>query len=163
MAEDQEAGNLSMHMSLLEQTDQSDENRISAPVGDRILDQRNPSTCSQALAEITWKDRIKALAFEHTPSPGEMRGLNITYVLLESLVGAYMLLSVLMGNPSENKCVADPARFTAALFYYCFIPFYFLRMLAIVFFKSQKSVIYQLLFIWLGSFIAVCIWEFLAI
>ncbi len=136
MAEDQETGNLSMHMSLLEQTVQSDENRISAPVGDRILDQRNPITSSQALAEITWKDRIKALAFEHTPSPGEMRGLNITYVLLESLVGAYMLLSVLIGNPSENKCVADPSKFTAALFYYCFIPFYFLRMLAIVFFKS---------------------------
>ena len=162
MAEDQEAAATSMRISLLEQTD--NENRISSPVGDRIIDQRNPSITSiTAPMEITWKDRIKALVFEHTPSPEEMRKLNITYVLGESLVGVYMLLSVLMGNPSENKCVADPSKFTASLFYYIFIPFYFLRMLAIVFSKSQKSVIYQVLFIWLGSFLAVCIWEFLAI
>jgi len=106
---------------------------------------------------------MKALIYEHTPSPEEMRSLNISYVLLESLVGAYMLLSVLVGNPSKNECVADPSKFTASLFYYCFIPFYFLRMFAIVFLKSQRSVVYQLVFIWLGSFIAVCIWDFIAI
>lgn len=82
---------------------------------------------------------------------------------MESVIGVYMLLCVLLDDPSNDKCKAHPSKFTNSLFYYCFIPFYFLRMIAIVFFKSQRSVIYQLVFIWLGSFIAVCIWELLAI
>jgi len=65
-----------------------------------------------------------------------MRNVNITYVLVESIIGMYMLLSVLLGNPSLISCLAQPYKFTSSLFFYVFIPFYFMRMIAIVFSTS---------------------------
>ena len=75
-----------------------------------------------------------------------------------------MLLCVLIQEPNDsNICASNPAGFTNAFFYYCFLPFVMLRLIAIAFCRSTPSIWAQIALIWLGNMLAVTIWELMAI